>query len=70
MIKIPMTKALVLFAALAFGVSAASACEFNRSAKSTDKTTVASITGEAAPVSTPEQSTPADVKVPAVDKEG
>ena len=69
-----MTKALVMAAVLGLGVSGASACEFMKSAKSLDKTTVASIVNE--PVSEPVLSTPAtdtaaDVVVnDASDKEG
>lgn len=66
-----MTKALVLTAALAFGVSGAAACEFNRSAKSVDKTTVASVVkseADAPSMSMPEA--PADIAEVPVDKEG
>lgn len=68
-----MFKALVLTAALAFGVSGASACEFMRSAKSLDKTTVASIVKKdvgAQSMSTPEAPVPADVQEAPADQAG
>ena len=68
-----MTKALVLTAALALGVSGASACEFNRSAKSLDKTTVASIVKSepAGPsMSTSEAPVPVDTQDNPADQEG
>jgi hypothetical protein len=52
-----MSKILVLAAALGLGLSSASACEFQRSAK-VDKTVVASIT------TSEKQSTPVTVPVP------
>jgi hypothetical protein len=59
-----MTKALVLAAALGLTVSGASACEFGKTAKSLDKTTVASIvstTDVPAPtMSTPDAAAPAE----------
>ncbi len=70
-----MTKALVLAAALGLSISGASACEAMRSAKSLDKTTVASIvvpTDATQTMSTPDTTVPAapvDETVPA-DQEG
>jgi len=58
-----MTKALVLAAALGLTVSGASACEFAKTAKSLDKTTVASIVSTT-DASVPTMSTP-DAAVPA-----
>lgn len=69
-----MTKALVMAAVLGLGVTGASACEFMKSAKALDKTTVASIVTE--PASEPAMSKPATdtaagaVKDDASDKEG
>ncbi len=66
-----MTKALVMAAVLGLGVTGASACEFMKSAKALDKTTVASIVNE--PASEPAMSKPAAteaVKDAASDKEG
>ena len=56
-----MTKALVLAAVLGLSVSGASACEAMRSAKSLDKTTVASIVNptDATTMSMPDTSVPA-----------
>jgi hypothetical protein len=56
-----MTRILVLAAALGLGLSAASACEFQRSAK-IDQTVVASI------IASETQSTPA-IQVPAKQRE-
>jgi hypothetical protein len=57
-----MTKALVLAAALGLTVSGASACEFGKTAKSLDKTSVASIvnTTDAPTMSTPDTAVPAE----------
>jgi len=70
-----MTKALVLAAALGLTVSGASACEFGKTAKSLDKSSVASIvTTDAAQssMSTPDTAAPAEELKEAVpaDQEG
>lgn len=71
-----MTKAIVLAAALGLTVSGASACELGKTARSLDKTSVASIVGTsdaAQPtMSTPETVVPAEEVQDAVpaDQEG
>jgi hypothetical protein len=63
-----MLKALVLTAALGLTVSGASACELMRSAKSLDKTTVASIVNPADAATPSSMSTPADDVPPPVEE--
>ncbi|MGE0501133.1 MAG: hypothetical protein AB7I79_05655 [Rhizobiaceae bacterium] len=68
-----MTKALVMAAALGLSVSGVSACEYMKSVRNLDKTTVASVTSDVLPaMSTPDAATPRDTvttEEPA-DKEG
>lgn len=56
-----MIKLIVLAAALGLTVSGASACEYLKSVKSLDKTTVASVVNTTEPaMSTPETAVPAE----------